>query len=56
MMNLDQLFFFLPKIPESIRFEMVILYGLVCVFVYVLLCPWTTDVLFHNKTPYTVQF
>jgi len=40
-MNLDQLFFFL-KIPESEGFEMVILYGPVYVFVYILLCPWTT--------------
>lgn len=37
-MNLDQLFFFL-KIPESEGFEMVILYGPVYVFVYILLCP-----------------
>lgn len=36
--NPDQ-FFFLPEIPESERFEIVILYGSVYVFVYILLSP-----------------
>ncbi len=34
--------FFLPEIPESEHFEIVILYGSVYVFVYILLSPWTT--------------